>query len=63
MAASEGESLRRRSERPGQGRQRWQRAPQCRAFAECGRRAGLNLESSVNSLDVLKHSNMTRLEL
>lgn len=31
-------------------------------MAECDRRAGLNLESSVESLDVLKHSDMTRLE-
>lgn len=35
----------------------------CRAFAECGWRAGLNPKSSVESLDVVYHSDLTRLEL
>lgn len=35
----------------------------CRAFAECGRRAGLNPRSSVESLDVIYHRDLTRLEL
>lgn len=37
--------------------------PRCGAFAECGRRAGLNPESSVESCDVVKHSDMARLAL